>query len=160
MATKHFIFSLPSAGILAGIAACAMLAACSSGGGADSLRATAQAAGVSVPAEQPTAQTIEQPAQTTPTPFPANPVRIVDAQQVEVTRIVKVTQPAQMIEVTHIVEATVEVPVIVTATPDIAGFQDAGIDESVQPCPIKYWKRGRCVATDAQIEAYASEVQP
>lgn len=132
-----------------------LLAACSSGGGADSLRATAQAAGVvvpssegSAPAEQPTAQPTEQPA--------TEPARSVDVQQVEVTRIVEVTQPAQIIETTRVV--------IVTATPlptpDIQGFQDSGIDESVQPCPIKFWKRGRCVANDATVESYANEVQP
>lgn len=123
----------------------ALMTACSSGGGgADSFKATAQAAGVEVPAE--VAPTESPVALASPTPFPVEP-----AQQIEVTRIV--TQPAQ------IIERTVEV--IITATPDIAGFDDvAGVDESIQPCPVKYWRNGRCVATDAQIEQYANEVQP
>jgi hypothetical protein len=63
--------------------------------------------------------------------------------------------PTQIIEATRIVE------VVITPTPDIAGFPSAPvIDESAQPCPILYWKRGRCIATQAQIEQAASEVQP
>lgn len=64
------------------------------------------------------------------------------------------------VEVTRIIEATRIVEVVVTATPDITGFQNSGIDESAQPCPVKYWKRGRCIANDATVEAYANEVQP
>lgn len=60
---------------------------------------------------------------------------VVDVQQVETTRIV-----------------------IVTATPEPA--PTAGVDESPQPCPAKYWRRNRCTATQAQIEQAASEVQP
>lgn len=51
----------------------------------------------------------------------------------------------------------VEVVVTTTPAPEIVGFQSAGVDESVKPCPIKFWKRGRCVATDAQMQD-ASEV--
>lgn len=72
-----------------------------------------------------------------------------------------VVQPAQIIETTRIVEVTRIMPatvqIIVTATPDVVGFEPA-IDESVQPCPARFWKRGRCTATAAQIEAYANEV--
>lgn len=77
-------------------------------------------------------------------------------QIVEVTRVVEVAQPAQVVEVTRIVE------IVATATPDIQGFDMAqpAIDESAQPCPVTYWRNGRCVATQAQLDAYASEVQP
>jgi hypothetical protein len=51
-------------------------------------------------------------------------------------------------------------PLAPTETPDIAGFAMPGIDESTQPCPARFWKRGRCNATPAQIAAYANEVQP
>jgi hypothetical protein len=47
---------------------------------------------------------------------------------------------------THIVE------VAVTPAP---ASNASGVDESVQPCPVMYWQRGRCVATAVQIEAYA-----
>lgn len=46
-----------------------------------------------------------------------------------------------------------------TMTPDVQGFS-MSIDEGPEPCPAPFWKRGRCTATAAQIEAYASEAQP
>lgn len=71
--------------------------------------------------------------------------------------------PAPIIEVTRIVEVQIIItppPGGGTVTPDVAGFPSAaGIDESVQPCPARYWRHRRCTATQAQIDA-ASEAQP
>lgn len=87
----------------------------------------------------------------TPQPESTEPPVVIEATR-EIAQPVEVTQAAQ------IIERTVEV--VITATPDIQGFQDSGIDESVQPCPKPFWKRGRCVATDATVEAFANELQP
>jgi hypothetical protein len=46
-----------------------------------------------------------------------------------------------------------------TMTPDVQGFSMSS-DEGPEPCPAPFWKRGRCTATQAQIEQYASEAQP
>lgn len=137
-----------------------LLAGCSDAGGSGGVRATAEALGTRFPSGQ-----------TEATPSPA--VQVVEAtrivvQPVEVTRIVEATviveQPVvQPVEVTRIVE------VVVTATPDIQGFPapdaagqlnapaivDSGVNESIQPCPAKLWKRGRCVANATQIQAAA-----
>lgn len=129
---KHTLNALLMAGAL-------MLAACGSGGDNSAIRDLAGAGAQPTPAPTATPAPL-------PTDTPAPPAQVV--QQVEVTRIV---------------EATVEVQIIVTATPDIAGFQIvAAIDESAQPCPARFWnhKRHRCMATDAQIEQAAREVQP
>lgn len=79
------------------------------------------------------------------------------------------TLPAQIVEKTVVVEATVivdrpvevtrVVEIVATPTPDVAGFDMSrpAVDESVQPCPAKFWKRGRCVATQAQIDQAAGE---
>jgi hypothetical protein len=66
-----------------------------------------------------------------------------------------------IIQATQVIEVPVTVIVIATSTPDIQGFSNApAVDESVQPCPVRFWKRGRCTATEAQIDQYAQEVQP
>jgi hypothetical protein len=120
--------------IVAGVVAVALLAGCSGDGRNSDLDALRGAGAQS-------------------TPMPTAVAASVPAQIVEVTRIVEVTQPAQVIEVPFAVE------IIVTATPDIAGFDMSmpAQDESAQPCPVIYWRNGRCEATQAQIEAYAQE---
>jgi hypothetical protein len=54
--------------------------------------------------------------------------------------------------VVQTVEATRLVEVVVTPTPALA---QSGIDESAQPCPAPFWRRGRCTASAAQIAQYA-----
>lgn len=98
-------------------------------------------------------------------PTPQTQTQTQPAQVIEVTRIVEIEQPAQVIESTRVVEVPATVVVVVTATPDIQGFSAPAesvpqVDESVQPCPVIYWRGGRCTATQAQLDAYASEVQP
>jgi hypothetical protein len=74
---------------------------------------------------------------------------------VEVTRIVVVTAPAP------VVTPPATAIDIATPTPEIQGFDAmTTVDESVQPCPAGYWRRGRCVATDTQIEQAAHDAQP
>lgn len=150
MATKDFNVSiLKAAGALV---LAMMLAGCGSGGDS-SIRELAGAGAISTTAAQPTPPATAAPLP--PSPAPTQPPQ--QPQVIEVTRPVEVTRQVvdvQQVEVTRIVE------VIITPTPDIAGFQDSGIDESAQPCPARYWKRNRCIATDAQIDAYAHEVQP
>ena len=74
-------------------------------------------------------------------------------------------QPPRVIEVTREVQATVQVEVTrvvvqeIQVTPAVMP-PPSGIDESIQPCPEKYWRKGRCIANDATVEAYANEVQP
>jgi hypothetical protein len=121
-----------------------MLAGCGGSGGG--VRATAEALGTTFPTIAKA--TPDAPVYVEPTAVPAvqSPLsEISGREEIEVTRIVEV---------------------VVTATPDIQGFPapDAAgflnapvyVDEDVQPCPVKYWKRGRCVANDTQIEAYAA----
>ncbi len=127
---------------LAGVLA--LMAACSTGG--DGRAELRKLAGAETP--RPTAQ------RSIPTPQPAQIIevtRIAPAQVVEVTRVVEVQQPPQVVEVTRVV--------VVEVTPEITGFDMPAVDESVQPCPRKFWKRGRCTATQQQIEQ-AAEVQP
>lgn len=127
-----------------------MLAGCSDGGGG--VRATAEALGTRFPSGKveatspPAVQVVEA-------------TRIVE-MPVEVTRIVEATVIVeQSVQVPVQVEATRIVEVVVTATPapDIQGFSESGIDESVQPCPAPFWKNGQCVATQQQIEDYAAQ---
>lgn len=140
MATKHFIFLSEAAGALA---LALMLVACSGDG--DSRAELRKLAGVT-----------QEPAQTS-SPSP-------QAESTEPTQIIPTAQPAQVLEVTREVVQPVEVTRIVevTPTPDIAGFTASPpIDESVQPCPKPFWKRGKCHATQKQIDDYAREsVQP
>lgn len=146
MATKDFNVSLPLA---AGAMALAiMLAACSSGDG-NSRTELRKLAGVTE-AQATSLPSPTLPPSPTETPDFIPPVPTSQPVIVEVTR---ESVSVQQIEVTRIVE------VVITATPDIQGFSEPAIDESAQPCPIRYWKRGRCTATQAQIEA-ASEVKP
>ena len=129
-----------------------LLAGCSDGGGG--VRATAEALGTRFPSgkveatSQPALQVVEA-------------TRIVE-MPVEVTRIVEATviveQPVvQPVEVTRIVE------IVTTPTPAIQGFDTpelppaSGIDESIQPCPVIYWRNGQCVATQQQIDDYAAQ---
>lgn len=111
------------------VAAVLLLAGCGGEGGGG-VRATAEALGTRFPSAQTPAEVTRE-------------ATVV----VEATRIVN--QP---------VEVTREVVVVVTATPDVAGFDVPAIDESVQPCPVGYWRNGRCVANDAQIEHAAQDV--
>jgi hypothetical protein len=116
------------------------LAGCGGDTGGGSVRATAEALGTRYPTA--TAHPLAGIGQVTST-------SIVITNEVEATRIV--TQAVA-------VEVTREVVVVVTATPDIAGADaQPAMDESAQPCPIKYWRGGRCTATQAQIDAAASE---
>lgn len=126
-----------------------LLAGCSDAGGSGGVRATAEALGTRFPSGQ-----------TEATPSPA--VQVVEAtrivvQPVEVTRIVEATviveQPVvQPVEVTRIVE------IVTTPTPAIQGFDtQPAIDESIQPCPVIYWRNGQCVATQQQIDDYAAQ---
>lgn len=117
------------------IVALLMASGCSSDG-VNGARATAEALGTTYP--------LAGIGATTPTP-------------VEVTREATVVVEATRI-VNQPVEVTREVVVVVTATPDVAGFDVPAIDESVQPCPVGYWRNGRCVANDAQIEHAAQDV--
>lgn len=112
------------------IVALLMASGCSSDG-VNGARATAEALGTTYPTA--TAHPLAGAGAITPTPYVVEATRIVN-QPIEVTR---------------------EVVVVVTATPDVAGFDLASpsVDESVQPCPLKYWRNGRCVANDAQIDA-------
>jgi hypothetical protein len=112
------------------------------------IRNLAGAGAQNVPVQQPTAL---------PPPLPT------DTPPAIQLAIVEATQPAQVIEITRIVE----MPVIVTVTPDVIGyptetFHDLtrAIDESTQPCPARFWKHGRCTATQTQIDQAAQEVQP
>lgn len=154
--------------IVCGVILCgvllAVMTACSGAGdgtGAAAFRATAQAAGVATGAEIDTQNEGAAPVAPTPQPLPtvtpdmqpqAFTQPIVQAVEVAATP-TPTDQPAQPLP---------------TVTPDVQGFAvvptvpaaDMGIDESAQPCPARYWKRGTCTATAAQIEAYASEVQP
>ena len=127
-----------------------LLAGCGGGSGGG-VRATAEALGTTFPTEA--------------TPQPVQSVTMVVA-----TRIVKdVEQVRVEVPVVQPVEVTRIVEVVVTATPDIQGFPapdaagqlnapaivDSGVNESIQPCPAKLWKRGRCVANATQIQAAA-----
>lgn len=140
--TKRIAF----AALLAG----ALLAACSNtdGSSVQSLRA---AAGIEATAPAPTAQ---------PTPQPT------DTPDIAPQTFTQPAQTAQVIEVTRIVPATVQVEVTrvvvqeIQVTPAVMP-PPSGIDESIQPCPAKYWRKGRCIATQAQIDAYTQgTVQP
>ena len=140
--------------VLIGLALAALLLAGCGGGSGGGVRATAEALGTTFP--------------TGATPRPVQSVAMVVAtrsvkdveqvrvevpvvQPVEVTRIVEVPV-VQPVEVTRIVE------VVVTATPAIQGFDtQPAIDESVQPCPVIYWRNGRCVATQQQLDDYAAQ---
>lgn len=121
--------------VLIGLALAALMLAGCGGGSGGGVRATAEALG---------------------TTFPTEATRIV-VQPVEVTRIVEATviveQPVvQPVEVTRVVE------VVITPTPAIQGFDtQPAIDESVQPCPVIYWRNGRCVATQQQLDDYAAQ---
>lgn len=108
-----------------------LIAGCSGDTGGGSVRATAEALGTRYP-------TAAAPATSEPAVIATWP-----AQVVEATRIV-----VQPVAVTVMVTREV----VVTATPDVAGF-----DESAQPCPARFWRGGRCTATQAQIEAAANE---
>lgn len=124
-----------------------LLAACDGSGGQ----------GGSLEGLRPAGQTVGAPATSAPAPVAtALPVIGKEVQTVVVESTVVVDRPVEVP-----VEVTREVVVVVTATPEIAGFAPVqpGIDESVQPCPAKYWKGGRCVATQAQIDAWASETK-
>lgn len=139
--------------VAAAFAAMLALAGCS-GDGNTSLRATAAALNGNA-----------LPVQSTPQP-PVQVPAVVQTVLVEATRIVPDVRTVVQTVVVP-VEVPVEVPVVVTATPDIQGFPapDAAgyampgsvIDESVQPCPVPFWKNGRCTATQAQMDAYALE---
>lgn len=135
MKTKYFFTVSMLIGALA-------LVACGSDNGSNSaIRDLAGAGAQTTPA--PTAQpTLRQSQDATPPPATETP----DFHPQP--------QPAQIMEVTRIVE------VVITPTPDIQGFSAPAIDESAQPCPARFWKRGRCTATAAQIEQYAHEAQP
>jgi hypothetical protein len=122
--------------VVAGVVAVALLAGCSGDGRNSDLDALR---GVG--------------AQSTPTAVPASVEGLMPAQVVEVTRIIEATRIVEVAQPAQVVE------IIVTATPDIAGFDMSmpAQDESAQPCPVIYWRNGRCEATQAQIEAYAQE---
>ncbi len=96
----------------------------------------------------------------TDTPAPPQPTETPPAISTEMP------QPPQVIEVTREVLATVQVEVTrvvvqeIQVTPAVMP-PPSGIDESIQPCPAKYWRKGRCIATQAQIDAYTQgTVQP
>lgn len=136
MANRKFYVLSKAAGAMA---LAVLLSACSSGDG-NSRAELRKLAGVE---SSPSPQIV-----LTATPQPESTERPVI---IEVTR-----EIAQPVEVTRIVEVTPE-PL---PTADIQGFSEPAVNEDAQPCPKPFWKRNRCVATDAQIEAYANEVQP
>jgi hypothetical protein len=136
----HFVALVVIAGAL-------VLSACTPGSGdADRLRGVAQQ-----PTPLAVATGMPDISTEMPTPSPA------PTETPDISAEMQPLAPALVIEVTREVEVTRIVEVI--ATPPPAQLV-AGIDESAQPCPVKYWRRGRCVATQAQLEAYASEAQP
>lgn len=125
---------------VAGAVAVAVLAGCGDGGQGGSLDALR-------PIGQPIVEATSVPATSS-----TLPAQIVE-KPVEVTKIVEATVIVDRpVEVTRVVE------IVATPTPEpapeINGFDMSrpAVDESTQPCPLKYWKRGRCVATQAQIE--------
>lgn len=136
-----------------------LLAGCGGGSGGG-VRATAEALGTTFPTEA-----TPQPVQSVTMVVATRIVKDVEqvrvevpvVQPVEVTRIVEATviveQPVvQPVEVTRVVE------VVITPTPAIQGFDtQPAIDESVQPCPVIYWRNGRCVATQQQLDDYAAQ---
>jgi hypothetical protein len=124
------------------------LAACGRDGTIDQLRQRVDASPTLAPA---TSTPIPQPTET-PDFGDAQPALQAPAT-VEVTRIVVVTAPAITPPATAI-----DTP---TPTPEIQGFDAmTTVDESVQPCPARFWWRRRCVATEAQIEQAAHDAQP
>lgn len=121
----------------------------SDGGSVQSLRAAAGV--IATPQASPPTETPPAPPQPTETP-PAISTEM--------------PQPPRVIEVTREVQATVQVEVTrvvvqeIQVTPAVMP-PSSGIDESIQPCPAKYWRKGRCIATQAQIDAYTQgTVQP
>lgn len=139
IALKHSPAHRRALAIVAGLVLLVLLVGCggdTGGGGLDGLR--------------PVGQAVES----TPSaaPLPAYPTSTPQIHEVEVTRIVPFAQ-------TQVVTVEREVVVVITAMPEIVGFDmsEPAIDESVQPCPAPFWRGGRCTATAAQIEAYAKE---
>lgn len=144
------------------MAACVALTACSGdNAGSDSSAAALRARyGATQPAQVDAQPATDQPAPTlTPTAqisateTPDMQPQSIAAPVATVEALPTIAQPAQVVEVTP------TAAVIVTPTPQPVQIV-AGIDESMQPCPARFWKRGRCTATQAQIDAAASEVQP
>lgn len=128
-----------------------MLAACSTtgGGSVQSLRAAAGV--IATPQASPPTETPPAPPQPTETPPAISTGMPQPPRVIEVTREVQATV---QVEVTRVVVQEIQVTPAVMPPP-------SGIDESIQPCPAKYWRKGRCIATQAQIDAYTQgTVQP
>lgn len=112
-----------------------MLAGCTgngAGGSVDNMRQM-------ISGGQPPAQLAAQP-----TPYAAQIVPTTTPDFSDV-------QPAMQAQPT-----TLPVYIEATPAPQPAAIV-AGIDESAQPCPARYWHRGRCTATAAQLAAYAQQ---
>lgn len=141
--------------VFAGFIVVLFLPGCS-GDGNTSLRATASALEGNAPTTSQPVQVVTMVVGTSQV-SEVQQIRVEVPVQVEVTRIVEATviveQPVvQPVEVTRVVE------VVITPTPAIQGFDtQPAIDESVQPCPVIYWRNGRCVATQQQLDDYAAQ---
>jgi hypothetical protein len=160
MATNHFLISRPirrKRGMAASMLLLgSLLAACVDTGNVNTLR-----------------RMIDRP---TTTPHPTQ--RLEPSLTPTPTETPDFNNAQSVIQAPQVIEVPVTVLVVATPTPDIQGFSDApAVDERIQPCPVRYWKspdprsegigtmtedrgRGRCHATEAQIEQYAQEVQP
>lgn len=107
-------------------------------------------------------QGTQQPPQPTSTPTPPA-LMLAPSETPDLVQIGVPVPLAQIVTQTVYVEVSRQVVQLVeaTTTPQPAKIGAGAVDESTQPCPVIYWRKGRCIATDAQIGAYAQGlVQP